>query len=91
MTRGDRNRLNLDRGIPFAEIEGMTVKVREIITEIEGLSAEDRQEVFRWLWQHAEETSEMLAAIDEGVRSLEEKPRTSAEEVQRKVRQWAVG
>ncbi len=67
------------------------MKVREIITEIEGLSAEDRQEVFRWLWQHAEETPEMLAAIDEGVRSLDENPRTSVEDVQRKVRQWAVG
>lgn len=69
----------------------MSSRVQEIISEIESLSPEDRNDVFRWLWRQGEETPEMLAAIDEGVRSLEEGAGTPAEEVQRKIRTWATG
>ena len=43
-----------------------------------------------WLDETAEETPEMLAAIDEGLRSLKEKGVTPLEEVRAKIPQWAI-
>lgn len=65
--------------------------VREIITQIEALQPEERQEVVRWLWTQAEETPEVLEFIDEGVDSLEREPTIPAEEVRKKIRKWATG
>jgi predicted transcriptional regulator len=42
-----------------------------------------------WLDEAAEETPEMLAAIDEGLRSLEKNGVTPIDEVRKKIPQWA--
>jgi hypothetical protein len=49
------------------------------------------QEVADWIAARLlpEETPEMLAAIDEGLRSLETEPTVSADEVRRNIRAWA--
>ena len=42
-----------------------------------------------WFFEHMEETPEMLAAIDEGIRSLETEPTIPIEEVRKKIKGWA--
>ncbi|MGH7956214.1 MAG: hypothetical protein ACREH8_04295 [Opitutaceae bacterium] len=71
----------------------------EVVDQIKALPPEEKTKAVAFV-QHeieerllTEETPEMLAAIDEGVRSLEEKggreyPRA---ELEQKVRQWARG
>ena len=67
--------------------------VQEIETAIEKLPAAGQREVARWLEERLlqDESPEMLAALDVGIRSLEEKgvrPFNRAE-LEQKVRQWA--
>jgi peptidoglycan/xylan/chitin deacetylase (PgdA/CDA1 family) len=68
--------------------------VQEIESAIEKLPAAEQRELARWLGEHLlaeEETPEMLAAIDEGLRSLKEKGArlVTREELQEKIRQWS--
>jgi len=68
--------------------------VQEIESAIEKLPAAEQRELARWLGEHllaAEETPEMLAALDEGIRSLEEKGvrEYTRGELEQKVRQWS--
>lgn len=65
-------------------------KLAEIQAAILALKPEEQQELRAWLHE-IDETPEMLAAIDEGIRSLEQTggdPQTRAE-LQEKVRRWA--
>ena len=47
-------------------------------------------EIAQWLEQslHSEETPAMLAAIDEGIRSLETDPIVPVEKVRQKIKGW---
>ena len=63
--------------------------VAEIETAIEKLSpAEQRELADRLNARLVEETPEMLAAIDEGIRSLETEPAVPIEDVRRKIKEW---
>ncbi len=67
--------------------------VAEIESAIEKLPAAEQRELARWLEERLlqEESPEMLAALDEGIRSLEEKGAReyTRGELEQKVRQWA--
>ena len=64
--------------------------VTEIEAAIEKLAPEQQREVADWLNALLiEETPEMLAAIDEGIRSLETEPTVPIEEVRGKIKGWA--
>lgn len=67
--------------------------VTEIESAIEKLSSAEQREVARWLGERLleEESPEMLAALDVGIRSLEEKGTRefSRAELEQKVRRWA--
>lgn len=66
--------------------------VAEIEAAIEKLSPEQQREIADWLNALlVEENPEMLAAIDEGIRSLETEPTVPIEEVRRKIKGWATG
>jgi len=66
--------------------------VPEIEAALEKLPLEAQREVAAWLetklWP---ETPAMLAAVDEGIRSLDTEPAVPAEEVRRKITKWATG
>ena len=69
------------------------MSVREILEELPRLDAGERQTVFRRLIEidpalDLEETPEMLAAIDEAVRSLDAGEGVGIEEARRRVAQW---
>src|ERR1035441_10069160 len=67
--------------------------VPEIESSIENLPAAEQRELARWLEEHLlqEESPEMLAALDEGIRSAEEKGvrEYTRFELEQKVRRWA--
>jgi hypothetical protein len=67
--------------------------VAEIEAAIEKLPSSEQREPARWLEERLmqEESPEMLAALDEGVRSLEEKGvrEVTRIELEQKVRRWA--
>jgi predicted transcriptional regulator len=63
-------------------------KLAEIQEAILQLDPADREELRHWLDETAEETPEMLAAIDEGLRSLKEKGRIPLEDVRKELRSW---
>ena len=67
--------------------------VAEIESAIEKLSAVEQRELARWLEERflQEESPEMLAALDEGIRSLEQNGvrEYTRSELEQKVRQWA--
>ncbi len=66
--------------------------VTEIEAAIEKLSSEEQTEIAGWLNSRLiAETPAMLAALDEGIRSLEEKGgrEYTREQLDQKVRQWA--
>jgi hypothetical protein len=66
--------------------------VTEIEAAIEQLSLGEQCEVAAWLNSRLiEETPEMLAVIDEGIRSLETEPKVPIEDVRRKLKAWATG
>jgi hypothetical protein len=61
----------------------------EIQDAIEKLAPEERAELWGWfLAQEVEETDEMLAAVNEGIRSIEEQGGTPAEEVRKLIPKW---
>jgi hypothetical protein len=64
--------------------------VSEVEAALEKFTPEQLREVADWLNARlaAQETPEMLAAIDEGLRSLETEPTLSAEDVRRNIRAW---
>ena len=67
--------------------------VAEIEAAIEKLPAAEQRELARWLEERLlqDESPEMLAALDEGIRSSEEKGvrEYSRGELENKVRQWS--
>jgi len=65
----------------------------EVITELQTLPPEEVAKVRDWLTEHDEESPELLAAIDAGLRSLETHGArvTTRDELATKVRQWAGG
>jgi len=66
--------------------------VTEIEAAIEKLSPVEQSEIAGWIYSRLiEETPAMLAALDEGIRSLENEPTVPLEEVRRKIDVWATG
>ena len=63
-------------------------KLAEIQSAILQLDPAEREELRHWLDETVEETPEMLAAIDEGLRSLKEKGVVPLEDVRKKIPQW---
>lgn len=65
--------------------------VAEIEAAIAKLPAQQKWEIAKWLEESllSEETPAMLAALDEGIRSLETEPTVPVEEVRRKIKGWA--
>lgn len=63
-------------------------KLAEIQSAILQLDPAEREELRHWLDETAEETPEMLAAIDEGLRSLKEKGVIPLENVRRELSSW---
>jgi hypothetical protein len=61
----------------------------EIQSAILRLDPAQREQLRHWLDETAEETPEMLAAIDEGLRSLKEKGAIPLEDVRKKIAAWA--
>jgi predicted transcriptional regulator len=62
----------------------------EIQEAIEKLASEDRARLREWFdAQDVEETDELLAAIDEGIRSAETERNFSLEEVRAEIKKWA--
>ena len=68
---------------------GLMKKLSEIQSAILELDPAEREELRHWLDETAEETPEMLAAIDEGLRSLKEKDVVAVEDFRLKIPQWA--
>jgi hypothetical protein len=66
-------------------------KLVEIQEAILHLPPQERESLRQWLDGTEEETPEMLAAIDEGLRSLREKGVIPLEEVRKKIPLWATG
>ncbi len=67
------------------------MSVAEILAELETLSPEELrviQEKVDLLNEGIEETPEMLAAIDEGLRSLREEPTITIEELEKRMATW---
>ena len=65
--------------------------VAEIEAAIAKLPASQQWEIAKWLEESLlnEETPAMLAALDEGIRSLETEPTVPLEEVRKKIKGWA--
>ena len=61
----------------------------EIQSAILQLKPAEREELRHWFDETAEETPEMLAAIDEGLRSLKEKGIIPLDEVRKNIPRWA--
>ena len=63
-------------------------RLAEIQSAILQLDPPEREQLRSWLDDTADETPEMLAAIDEGLRSLKDKGRIPLEDVRRELRSW---
>ncbi len=63
--------------------------VQEIQEAILRLPPQDREALRHWLDDTEEETPEMLAAIDEGLRSLREKEVIPLGQVRQNIAAWA--
>lgn len=63
-------------------------KLAEIQAAILQLEPAEREELRHWLDETAEETPEMLAAIDEGLRSLKAKGVIPLEDVRKELPSW---
>ncbi len=63
----------------------------DVISYLRALPAAELAKVRQWILAHADESSELLAAVDAGLRSSERTgPRlTTRKELEGKVRQWA--
>jgi hypothetical protein len=64
--------------------------VTEVENALEKFSPEQMREVADWIAARLlpEETPEMLAAIDEGLRSLKTEPTLTADQVRQNLRTW---
>lgn len=64
--------------------------VNEVEAALEKFTPKQQREVAEWLNARllADETPEMLAAIDAGLHSLATEPKLSAEDVRRNIRAW---
>jgi hypothetical protein len=64
--------------------------VSEVEAALEKFTPEQLKEVADWLNARlvSQETPEMLAAIDDGLLSLETEPKLSTEDVRRNIRTW---
>lgn len=66
--------------------------VAEIAAAIEALSPAQQRELADWLNSRLiEDTPEMLAALDAGIRSLDTEPKVPLEDARRKIKAWATG
>ena len=64
--------------------------VTEIEAAIEKLPPPEQRELADWLNSRLlEDTPEMLAALDVGIRSLETEPKVPLEDLRRKIKAWA--
>ena len=65
----------------------------EVIHKLRTLPPTEVAKVRDWLMEHDEESPELLAAIDAGLRSLDTMGAriVSREELEKKVRQWSGG
>lgn len=65
----------------------------QVITQLKALPPHEQAKVRDWLQEQEDESPELLAAIDAGVRSLDQKgtQTVTREELTDKVRQWAGG
>lgn len=63
----------------------------DVIHQLQALPPQEVAKVRDWLIEHDEESPELLAAIDQGLRSLKEKGAriVTRDELEQKVRQWA--
>jgi peptidoglycan/xylan/chitin deacetylase (PgdA/CDA1 family) len=63
----------------------------DVIHQLKTLPPEEVTKVRDWLMEHDEESPLLLAAIDKGLRSLEEKGASvvTRGELEQKVRKWA--
>ncbi len=68
-----------------------TMTATEVINQLLTLPPAEVAKVRDWLTENDEESPELLAAIDMGLRSLDEKGArvTTRDELENKVRQWA--
>ncbi len=68
-----------------------TMTASEVIHQLESLPPDEVAKVRDWLTEHDEESPELLAAIDAGLRSLDEKGAqvVTRDQLENKVRQWA--
>jgi hypothetical protein len=70
------------------------MSITEILEELPKLSVEELDVVRRKLDElHGsvdEETPELLAAIDEGIRSLREEPTSTLEEMEKRILSWRI-
>ena len=74
---------------PCGKVTAMSTVV-EIESAIEKLPPAEQRELAGWLNSRLiEESPEMLAALDAGIRSLETEPKVPIEEVRRKIKTWA--
>jgi predicted transcriptional regulator len=64
-------------------------KLAEIQEAILQLPPHEHESLRAWIDGTEEETPEMLAALDEGLRSLKEKGVTPLEDVRKKISSWA--
>jgi hypothetical protein len=67
------------------------MSVNEILEELDTLSPDELKVIqgkLDLLHEDFEETPEMLAAIDEGLRSLREEPTITIEELEKRVASW---
>lgn len=68
-----------------------TMTAIDVIHQLETLPPDEVAKVRDWLIEHDEESPELLAAIDAGLRSLEKKGAqvVTRTELENKVRRWA--
>ena len=69
----------------------LAMTATDVINQLQTLPPQEVAKVRDWLTEHDEESPELLAAIDAGVRSLETKGArvTTRAELGNKVRRWA--
>ncbi|HYY30285.1 MAG TPA: hypothetical protein VE860_20245 [Chthoniobacterales bacterium] len=66
------------------------MSIKEILEELPKLTPEERQEVRNWLdAEEFPETDELIAAVDEGLRSAATEPLLSIDEARETIRRWA--
>lgn len=63
-------------------------KLAEIQDAIRQLDPREQHALRHWLDENADETPEMLAAIDKGLDSLANEPTVSADDMRRKITEW---